>query len=259
MEPRVSFRVLSSAASYIGWLENPEGDEPPRRKATKVDQLVPVTAPAKVFLRYLCERMRRWVPHWATDAHQLKVRGRSVRAVNDAGIGERLEVLIDWSEKLSLDPQNSVTGGQYEKVGLLIAVCVYRGVEGVRSETVAGICEKPINDVPHTHAFLRKLLAQYAQRSESLGKKLKFVNVWSDGGQAHFKCAEAFAFCSHLQHELRNVTGEPSARLTWNFMQSYHGKGPYDAEVYVVLFLPTFICILKEYHVTVHTHIGRHN
>lgn len=229
--PRVSFRVLGSAAAYVGWLENPDGEEPPRKKVTKVDQLVPVTAPAPVFLSYLDERMRDWVPHWAVDDHQLKVRGRSVHAVSEAGIGERLEILLDWSEKLSLDPQNSVTGGQYEKVGVLVAVCVYREAAGVRTETVAGICEKPINDVPHTHAFLRKLLAMYARRSKDMGKTLRWVNVWSDGGQAHFKCAEAFAFGSHLLRELREVASCPIASLTWNFMQSYHGKGPYDAEV----------------------------
>lgn len=229
--PSVSFRVLGSAAEYVGWLENPKGPEPPRKKVTKVDQLVSVTASAPVFFSYLAERMQSWVPHWAIDDHQLKVRGRSVRAVSEAGIGERLEILVDWSEKLSLDPQNSVTGGQYEKVGVVVAVCVYRGADGARTETVAGICEKPTNDVPHTHAFLRKLIAQYAQRSLELGKRLQCVNIWSDGGQAHFKCAEGFAFCSHLLRELREVACNPDARLTWNFMQSYHGKGPYDAEV----------------------------
>lgn len=231
MTPRVSFRVLGSAAAYVAWLEDPVGDAPPRKKLTKVDQLVPVTAPAKVFLQYLSERMAQWVPHWAVEDHQLKVRGRSVRAVKEAEVGERLEILLDWSEKLSLEPHNSVTGGQYEKIGVVVAVCVYRTPTGTVTETVSGFCERPTNDVPHTHAFLRKLLCEYAERSKRLGKQLGAVNIWSDGGQAHFKCAEGFAFCSHLLRELREVADNPSAMFTWNFMQSYHGKGPYDAEV----------------------------
>lgn len=233
MRQLITFRVLGSAAEYVKWMETREGKAPAKTKVTKVDQLVEVTAPAKVFLAYLYEQVAEWVPHWTVEDHQLKVRGRSIQAVSRALPGERLDILVDWSEKLGLDPNNSVTGGQYAKVGLIVAVCVYRAGAGEKAtaETVAGLCEAPTNDVPHTQTFLRKVLAIFAERSRCMGTSLKHVGVWSDGGQAHFKCAEGFAFSSHLLRELRVLTGNTNATLTWHFMQSYHGKGPYDAEV----------------------------
>ena len=144
-------------------------------------------------------------------------------------------MLLDWSEKLDLEPNNSATAGTYCKIGVLVAVCVYKTVNAGVSESITaiGLCEKPTNDVPHTHAFLRKLLEDFASQSEAMGTKLQVVNVWSDGGPAHFKCGEAFCFCSHLLRELQDRCGQ-GARFVWNFMQSYHGKGPYDPEGGVV-------------------------
>lgn len=190
-----------------------------------------MTAYPRVFLEYMSERMREWIPHWQVEHHQQLTRTRTIAEVGKAPAGERLEVLVDWSEKLTLEPNESGTGTTYEKIGLVVGVCVYRSAEGVQSETIAGICESATNDVPHTHAFLRKLLKIFAERSKRQGTTLKRVNVWSDGGPAHFKCAEGFSFSSHLLSELRIVSGNPAALLFWNFMQSYHGKGPYDAEV----------------------------
>lgn len=175
--------------------------------------------------------MDKWVPHFHVEDHQLATRNRSVAAVATAEAGERLEVLIDWSEKLSLEPNNSSTGAQYDKIGVVIAVCVYRGADkATQAETMVGICERPINDVPHTHVFLQQVIQHFATRSKRQGAKLQAVNIWSDGGQAHFKCAEGFVYASHLLRYLRSVSQNSTARLSWNFMQSYHGKGPYDAE-----------------------------
>lgn len=227
----VTFRVLDSGKRYVEWMARREGPAPARRKTLKVDQLVPVTASTRVFLQYVNERMADWVPHWVVENHQLATRNRSIKAVGSAPVGERLDILLDWSEKLVLEPNNSATGASYDKIGLLVAVCVFRGADGCEAETVAGFCETAVNDVPHTHAFLRKLLKIFSDRSHELGSKLREVNIWSDGGPAHFKCAEGFVFSSHLVSELRQLSEEPRARLTWNFMQSYHGKGPYDAEV----------------------------
>lgn len=176
--------------------------------------------------------MDKWVPHFYVEHHQLATRNRSVTAVGTAPPGERLEILIDWSEKLSLEPNNSSTGAQYNKIGVVIAVCVYRGrgANGAQAETMVGLCEEPTNDVPHTHVFLKQIIEHFAKRSKEQGAQLKAVNIWSDGGQAHFKCAEGFVYTSHLLRYLRSVSENSAARLVWNFMQSYHGKGPYDAE-----------------------------
>lgn len=231
---QMTFRVLSSAVEYVSWMAKKVGPPPARKKKLKVDQKVQVTAPAHVFLEYMSERMKAWIPHWVVENHQQLTRTRCIAEVGKAPPGERLEVLVDWSEKLMLEPNESATGATYEKIGLVVAVCVYRSKEGVESETMAGICESATNDVPHTHVFLRKVLKEFADRSQLQGTTLKHVNIWSDGGPAHFKCAEGFAFSSHLLSELRQVSTNPAAVLVWNFMQSYHGKGPYDAEVLVL-------------------------
>jgi hypothetical protein len=225
------------------WLEDkamgkPCADEAPaRKKELKVDALVAVVVSVSVFLQYLGEKMASFSPHCFVQTHQQLARTHSIEKVSLGRAGERLEILLDWSEKLSLEPNNSATGASYTKIGVIVAVCVWKPRAGTRSrtETWVGLCEKPINDVPHTHAFLRRVVAAYAQRSadepEGLSK-LKYVNIWSDGGQAHFKCAEGFVFASHLLRELRGLAGSSSGcTLQWNFMQSYHGKGPYDAEV----------------------------
>lgn len=186
----------------------------------------------QVFLDYLAEQIEKWVPHSYIEDHQLLSRNRSIAAVGAAPAGERLDVLVDWSEKLALEPNDSSTGAQYNKIGLIIAVCVYRSdqVGSAQAETLVGVCEKPVNDVPHTQVFLKRVVKHFADRSLERGTKLTAVNIWSDGGPAHFKCAEAFVYNSHLARYLQIVSGNSAATLTWNFMQSYHGKGPYDAE-----------------------------
>jgi hypothetical protein len=137
-------------------------------------------------------------------------------------------VLLDWSEKLSLEPNNSGTGTKYKLVGVLVAVCLQRVGDSIVAETCIGIFDEPNNDVPHTHAFLRRLMAFYAAEAAARsGAVLRHVAFWSDGGQNHFKSGEALAFLTHLRREFESRGGQ---HMSWNFMQSYHGKGPYDAE-----------------------------
>jgi hypothetical protein len=138
-----------------------------------------------------------------------------------------LQVLLDWSEKLSLEPMNSGTGQTYKRVGVLVAIVVRRVGGRTKAETCVGIFDEPINDVPHTHAFLRKLLTTFCQEAEAAGTTLRDVSIWSDGGQNHFKSGEAFVFASHLKRVFHDLGGKS---FQWNFMQSNHGKGPYDAE-----------------------------
>ena len=153
----------------------------------------------------------------------MAARRKSIVAAGQAAPGSRLAILLDWSEKLSLEPQNSATAGTYNRIGVLVMVCVFKDARGVRCETHVGLCEKPINDVPHTHAALQQVTAQFAERGKVLGATLGFVDLWSDGGQSHFKCAEAFAYLSHFVRFVRRCGGDASATVTWNFMQSSHG------------------------------------
>ena len=232
----VTCRVLSSAVAYVNWLAaNPDAESgdggPGREKLGEIDQLVEVKLPAPTFLRYLAERMDEWAPHYHVEQHQLKMRAECIRQLSLAPAGERLVILTDWSEKLSLEPNFSATGETYAKVGVLVNVCLFRDASGhVRCETHVGLCEKPTNDVPHTHAVLRKVLQHYTERVDALGAKLGAVDVWSDGGQAHFKLAEAFVYGAHFLRLARELTKNPSCQFTWHYMQAYHGKGPYDAE-----------------------------
>ena len=154
--------------------------------------------------------------------NQLAERAKCIAAVAQGAPGTRLAILCDWSEKLSLDPQNSTTAGTYAKIGVLVLVCVFRGDKGVRCETHIGFCEKPTNDVPHTHAVLKDVAVAFAKRSAALGAALAFVDIWSDGGQGHFKCAEGFVYLSHFVRFVRRL-GNKHATVTWNFMQSSHG------------------------------------
>jgi hypothetical protein len=137
---------------------------------------------------------------------------------------------MDWSEKLRLAPNHEVNCGTYAAVGVLVIVAIYRGRAGQVVETHVPMYETDVNDVPHTHAGLRRVLAHYATQSAAIGAILARVDVWSDGGPKHFKVAENLFFCSHLQEHLRVLTDFPTATLLWNFMCPNHGKGPYDAE-----------------------------
>ena len=152
----------------------------------------------------------------------MEARKKCIEAVSQSPPGTRLVCLLDWSEKLSLEPQNSQTAGSYPKIGVLVLVCVYRAAAGVRCETHVGFCEKPINDVPHTHVMLQKVMKAFAERSRALGTSLSFVDLWSDGGQNHFKSAEAFVYLSHLVRFVRRL-GNSTTNVTWSFMQSSHG------------------------------------
>jgi hypothetical protein len=123
MKDKVSCRVLSSERAYVEWLATFTEEKAPvgregfvRSKAAPVKEgerekrgasanlLVPVSLPSWVFRRYVNERVKLWAKHNYEERHQLKARGASVAAVGHADPGTRLAVLIDWSEKLSLEP-----------------------------------------------------------------------------------------------------------------------------------------------------------
>ena len=49
----------------------------------------------------------RRVPHHFVERQQLTARRKCIEAVAQGGPGTRLAILLDWSEKLCLEPQNS--------------------------------------------------------------------------------------------------------------------------------------------------------
>ena len=139
----------------------------------------------------------------------------------------RLVLLIDWSEKLKLTPPASAGCGVYISLGLLPVIAILHRADGQVEVCTHGVLfESDKNDAPHTHAGLLKLLTTYIA---ICGRTLAFVDIISDGGKGHFKCKEGLCLACHLQAWLRQHA-HPDTRLTWHFMQSYHGKGPYDAE-----------------------------
>ena len=71
-----------------------------------------------VLNRSLADVFTAWVPHAYIEVHQLKSRNAAVEVVSNQPIGRSLCLLIDWSEKLHLEPNNSATGATYPKVGL---------------------------------------------------------------------------------------------------------------------------------------------
>jgi hypothetical protein len=147
--------------------------------------------------------------------------------------------LIDWSEKLSLEPDNSGTGQTYKRVGVLVAVVLRRVGDAIVTETCVAIFDEPNNDVPHTQAFLRDLITTFCNEAKDNGAVLTTINIWSDGGQNHFKSGEAFVFACHLRRLFHTLVN--GGFLTWNFMQSNHGKGPYDAEGHLASLRHPFI------------------
>ena len=50
------------------------------------------------------------------------MRNSAVECVANSQTGERLVFLVDWSEKLSLEPNSGQVAGTYVKVGLLIVI-----------------------------------------------------------------------------------------------------------------------------------------
>ena len=125
--------------------------------------------------------MDDWLSHYYFDTHQLRARNAAVEAVASAPAGERLVILTDWAEKLGLVPPSSSTGGTYEQLGLLMNVCIYKDARGVRVETHAVLADSEVNDVPHTHTGLQKIVAHYANRSKQQKVKLTSISIWSDG------------------------------------------------------------------------------
>jgi len=56
----VTARVMSSSLAYVRWLEEENGNEPPRKKLGEIDQLVETKMSGRVFFRYLSECMDLW-------------------------------------------------------------------------------------------------------------------------------------------------------------------------------------------------------
>lgn len=69
----------------------------------------------------------------------------------------------------------------------------------------------------HTHretaVFNEKILDDISKIT-----KVEEVMVWSDGAAAQFKCRHTMG---HMLKSNYNIT-------SWNFFESYHGKGPHD-------------------------------
>jgi hypothetical protein len=133
MNEKVTCRVLGSAQRYLEYLQRKKegllapGEQPPeRKKIAKVDALVEVKVSGSVLRTYLCQQMKAWTPHWFAEFHQLQSRNRIIAEVGRAASGSRLAILSDWSEKLELEPPNSSTGSSYPKIGVIVAVCVYK-------------------------------------------------------------------------------------------------------------------------------------
>ena len=51
----------------------------------------------------------------------------------------------------------------------------------MRVETHAVLADSEVNDVPHTHTGLQKIVASYANRSKQQKVKLSSISIWSDG------------------------------------------------------------------------------
>jgi len=233
MKDKIEWRALKSTLKNVPECRaDVEGKTAPASRNVSDRLFATKTAP-KTFLSVLEAAVAAWTPHHYTEVHQHKARNAAVDAVAMAAPGTRLVVLLDWSEKLQLIPNSSVTGGSYVPVGVLVANCVYKDAKNgrVRVETHTTIFDDAsANDVPHTHAGLRSIVEDFGRRSKQAGVKLRDISMWSDGGPKHFKLAENIFFGVHLQGFARAVCGVPELRLQWNYMCPYHGKGPYDAE-----------------------------
>jgi hypothetical protein len=176
-------------------------------------------------------RMAEWATHNYVHTHQHMMRNRARKAVECSEPFSKFILLVDWSEKMGLTPPQSATAGTYKKIGIMEVVALYRDGAGVVCSAHPVLLESKENDVPHTHAALRAVLAEFVTKFGT--GKLRHIVIFSDGGQAHFKCAQAFLYGVHLQDFARANFGT-QLHVTWNFFQSYHGKGPYDAEGGVV-------------------------
>ena len=201
------------------------------------DQLVLVDTTWTDFSSVLAKRMDEWVEHNFIQRHQNHLRSRARKSVDVLPPHAKILILVDWSEKLSLTPPNSTTAATYAKIGLLQAVTVHKGADGrVHCISHPVLCESPDNDVPHTQAGIREVLINLVKYDPNLRGAVRRIEVWSDGGQAHFKLADGYRQGVHLQAWARSLLG-PALTLRWSFCQSYHGKGPYDAEGGIVKYL----------------------
>ena len=191
------------------------------------DSLVPVTSTHQVFLAAHCACMGEFATHIYVCEHQLAARNRAVSLVSAAPPGERVVLLGDWSEKLTLEPDCSATGQTYAKVGLLVILSIHKHTDGsVLCWTHAPLFEDIKNNVENTHLGLTDVVrALVAVRLNPL-----YVLLFSDGGPAHFKNGENCLYGPHLQQFMRLLFQSPALVFEWGFMQSSHGKGPYDAE-----------------------------
>ena len=82
-------------------------------------------------------------------------------------------------------------------------------------------------DLKHSTAFIQHamdiLIQEYKARFTAEGRTLEHVHLWSDGCAGQFKNRQQFYWVA-MGRARYNV------RITHNFFQSCHGKGPSDSE-----------------------------
>ena len=225
---KFAWRCRHATATSLGQAVGP-APKPKRGGKAYNDSGVIVNTTFAVFFQTLEDKMDEWAQHEYRHQHSLKMRRRAIANVSRHPPGNNLVILLDWADKLQLAPAHLESCARYFQIGVMVMVCVFREEDGVVAETHYALCEEEAGDVPYTQESLWRVIRQYIMRARSIDRVLARLRLFSDGGNHHYKLALSMLCCVHLQARLRAMT-TPSSVLLWLFLESNHGKGPYDPE-----------------------------
>ncbi|KAJ4438226.1 hypothetical protein ANN_14165 [Periplaneta americana] len=140
---------------------------------------------------------------------------------------KRMKMSSSRCENFAIKHQNEVMAGHWvndpaSSVTIYTAVLYYRQSEEsneLHSQCYAVISDAPRHTTSEAEAFNKAILEDFCNNTPNPTKK---VIAWTDGAAAHFKNRYMMATMSNDNY-LNGIEYE-----SWNFFESYHGKGEHD-------------------------------
>jgi len=169
----------------------------------------------------LQEKLRQFTLHIFTISKQNEALNRSKQTLKE----DTIIIQTDFAENYAIKYQNEVMAAHWttclgESATIYTAVVYYISPS---TKQISHTCFAVIsNTTKHRSLEVQVFNGHIFDHLKTfLNISFNHVHIWTDGAPAHFKNRYSMTALSH-HRSLHSCTAD------WNFMESYHGKGPHD-------------------------------
>ena len=160
---------------------------------------------------------------YITHIYKMKVQFKAICRHKELLKPNEILLQIDYAQNYNIKAQNEVMAAHWEHntdtpVTILTGVAYYKDSEELTHQSYAVVSNTSVHGSLETQVFCESI---FNHIKDSLDITIKKVIFWTDGASAHFKNSKTMAAISCYTRIFKFPA-------TWNFTESYHGKGPHD-------------------------------